>query len=111
MKNLEKLARTFRLPETTTPENLACNWSCTLNFGNKVLLAGYFYSGRNANSYFGAVYEYITDDHTCEGEIRLTAVSDEMFEDYTEEKNIPDNFKKLRKRPSVEKKYRDNYNR
>ena len=62
-------------------DHLACNWSCTLNFGSKVLLAGYFYSGRNANSYFGAVYEYTTDDHTCEGEIRLTAVSDEMFED------------------------------
>ena len=42
MKNLEKLARTFRLPETTTPENLACNWSTTLNFGNKVILAGYY---------------------------------------------------------------------
>ena len=64
-------AKTYRLPETTTPENLACSWSCTLDFGNKVLLAGYYYSGRNANSYYGAVYEYTTDDHTCEGEIRL----------------------------------------
>ena len=74
-------AKTYRLPETTTPENLACSWSCTLDFGNKVLLAGYYYSGRNASSYYGAVYEYTTDDHTCEGEIRLKAVSDEMFAD------------------------------
>ena len=74
-------AKTYRLPETTTPENLACNWSCTLNFGNKVLLAGYFYSGRNANCYFGAVYEYTTNDHPCEGEIKLAAVSNEMFAD------------------------------
>jgi len=81
MKNLETAAKTYRLPTNTTPENLACNWSCTLNFGSKVLLAGYFYSGRNANCYFGAVYEYTTNDHTCEGEIRLAAVSDEMFED------------------------------
>jgi hypothetical protein len=43
-------AKTYRLPETTTPENLACSWSCTLDFGNKVLLAGYYSSGRNANS-------------------------------------------------------------
>ena len=83
-------AKTYRLPETTTPENLACSWSCTLDFGNKVLLAGYYYSGRNANSYYGAVYEYTTDDHTCEGEIRLKAVSDEMFADYTEKMTIPE---------------------
>ena len=51
-----------------------------MNFGDKVLLAGY-YSGRNHNNYFGAVYEYTTADHTCEGEIRLTAVSTEMFAD------------------------------
>ena len=50
-------AKTYRLPETTTPENLECGWNCVLNFGSKVLLAGHFYSGRNQNSYYGAVYE------------------------------------------------------
>ena len=74
-------AKTYRLPETTTPEDLACNWSTTLNFGNKVLLAGHYYSGRGQNSFYGAVYEYTTDDHTCESQIRLTAVSEELFED------------------------------
>lgn len=78
-------AKTYRLPETTTLENLETRFftdSATfLTFGNKILMAGYYYSGRNANSYFGAVYDFTTDDHTCEGEIRLTAVSDEMFKD------------------------------
>ena len=74
-------ARTFHLPETTTPENLACDWRTTLTFGNKVLLAGYHYNGRCQNSYFGAVYTHTNDDLSCEGEIRLTAVSDEFFED------------------------------
>ena len=78
-------AKTYRLPETTTPENLETRFftgsASFLTFGNKTLMAGYYYSGRNANSYFGAVYEFTTDDHTCEGEIRLTAVSDKMFED------------------------------
>ena len=82
---MKNIAKTFRLPETTTPENLETRFftgSATfLTFGNKTLMAGYYYSGRNANSYFGAVYEFTTDDHTCEGEIRLTAVSDKMFED------------------------------
>ena len=71
----------YRLPETTTSENLECRWSCVLNFGSKVLLAGYYYAGPHSNSYFGAVYEYTTDDHTCEGEIRLSKVSEQLFED------------------------------
>ena len=78
---LSKAMRTYRLPETSTPEDLGCGWTCTLNFGDKVLLAGYYYSGIGQNSYYGAVYEYTTQDHTCEGQIRLTKVSDEMFAD------------------------------
>ena len=51
MKNI------YRLPETTTPENLECRFftdSATfLTFGTKTLMAGYYYNGRNANSYYG----------------------------------------------------------
>ena len=78
MKSLSEKMRTYRLPETTTSENLGCAWSTVVDFGNRVLLAGYFYSGPKANSYFAAVYEHTK---TCEGEIRLTAVSDELFPD------------------------------
>ena len=74
-------AKLYRLPEITTPEDLACSWSCTLDFGNKVLLAGHYYSGRNKNSFYGAVYEYTTDDHTCEGAIGLRTASEVEFED------------------------------
>ena len=81
MTNLEKSARTYRLPETTTLENLACSWSCTVNFGDKVLLAGYYYSGKGKPSYFGAVYEHLDDDMSCEGTIGLRAVSNTEFED------------------------------
>jgi len=80
MTNLDKLARTYRLPQTTTPEDLACNWRHTLTFGNKVLLAGYFFRNRE-NSYFAAIYTHTDDDLSCEGEIRLTAVSEEFFPD------------------------------
>ena len=78
---INEAMRTYRLPNPTTPEDLECRWSKVLNFGDKVLLAGYYYNGQNKPSYFGAVYEYTTADHTCEGEIRLTAVSDKMLED------------------------------
>lgn len=80
MTNLEKNARTYRLPETTTSENLECSWSTVIDFGNRVLLAGYYYMPKG-NSYFAAIYEHTTADKTCEGEIRLIAISEELFED------------------------------
>ena len=80
MTNLEKAARAYRLPETSTPENIACGWSCTVNFGKRFLVAGYYYSYKEP-CYYGAVYEYLTDDHTCEGTIGLAAASEVEFED------------------------------
>ena len=74
-------AKAYRLPETTTPEDLEECWSTTLNFGEKFLIAGYYWNGPGQPTYFGATYEFTTDDHTCEGEIRLTAVSEVEFED------------------------------
>ena len=85
MTNLEKKAREHRLLMTTTPENLETAFftssAAFLTFGNKTLMAGYSYQGRGQNSYFAAVYEFATEDHTCEGEIRLTEASEEYFED------------------------------
>ena len=79
MKN-ENLKNRYRLPETTTPEDLGCNWSTILNFGNHVILAG-FYFANGRNNYFGAVFTFTTTDHTCEGEIRLEKVSESLFSD------------------------------
>ena len=78
---IKEALRTYRLPETTTPEDLGCRWSTILTFGDKVLLAGSYYNGARKPSYFGAVYEFTTDDHTCEGQIRLAAASEVAFED------------------------------
>ena len=81
MSEMTKRAETYRLPNPTTPEDLECRWSKTLTFGNKVILAGYFYNGMNKPSYFGAVYEFLTEDTTCEGMIGLKEVSGIDFED------------------------------
>ena len=78
---LNTLKTRYRLPETTTPEDLGCNWSTVLNFGNHVLLAGYYYAGPNKNNYFGAIFTFTTADHTCEGEIKLEKISTEMYPD------------------------------
>ena len=71
----------IRLPNPTTPEDLECRWSKVLNFGDKVLLAGYYYNGKNKPCYFGAVYEHLDDDLSCEGTIGLRSASEVAFED------------------------------
>ena len=78
---INEAMRTYRLPNPTTPEDLECRWSKILNFGDKVILAGYYYNGKNKPCYFGATYEYLTDDTTYEGTIGLRAVSEVEFED------------------------------
>ena len=74
----------YRLPDATTPENLEMklmnNLGTILTFGDRILAVGYFYDS-NGRSYYGAVYRFTTEDHTCEGDIKLVSVSDETFID------------------------------
>lgn len=81
MSALESLAKKYRLPNRTTTEGLELYWSNVLCFGGNVLLAGYYYEYGNAHHYFGAIYEFLSDDHTCEGEIGLRSISDLAFDD------------------------------
>ena len=78
---INEAMKTYRLPNHTTPEELECRWSKLLTFGEKVLIAGYFYNGKNKPCYFGAAYEFLTKDHSCEGAIKLSAASEVDFED------------------------------
>ena len=77
--------RKYRLANPSTPEDLEMRFSGmdgkVLNFGDKVLLAGYYYNGKNKPCYFGATYEFLSDDHSCEGTIGLSAASAVEFED------------------------------
>ena len=43
--------------------------------------AGYYYNGKGKPCYFGAVYEHLDDDLSCEGTIGLRAASEVAFED------------------------------
>lgn len=78
---INEAMKKYRLPNTTTPEDLECRWSRILTFGDKIVMAGHFYNGMNKPCYFGAVYEFLTDDRTCEGMIGLRAASGVEFED------------------------------
>ena len=78
---IKEAMRTYRLPNPTTAEDLGCRWSHVLNYGDRVLLAGYYYNGAKKPSYFAAVYEHLDEDKSCEGAIGLKAVSDVEFLD------------------------------
>ena len=71
----------YRLPNPTTPEDLETRWSKVLTFGDTVVMAGNYYNGMNKPCFFGATYEFLTADHTCEGAIGLRAASEVEFED------------------------------
>lgn len=78
---INEAMKTYRLPNPTCQEDLESRWSKVLRFGDKVLLAGHYYNGAGRPSFYGAVYEYLTDDTSCEGAIGLRAASGVEFED------------------------------
>ena len=77
--------RKYRLQSPSTPEDLEMRFSGMdgkiLTFGDRVLVAGYFYNGPGEPSYFAATYEHLDDDLSCEGTVGLRAVSEVEFED------------------------------
>ena len=73
MSKMTERARTYRLPNPTTPEDLECRWSKTF--------AGHYWNGAGKPSYYGAVYEFLTEDTGCEAEIGLREVSGVDFMD------------------------------
>ena len=77
---INEAMKTYRLPNPTTSEDLGWSWSHILNFGDKVLLAGHYYQ-HNKPCWYGAVYERLDDDMSCEGAIGLRAVSEVEFTD------------------------------
>ena len=83
MTKISSKAGVLRLPENSTPEELESSFQYAkfLHFGKYLLMAGYRHNGLNENSYYGAVYEFKTENRGCEDEIRLVEVSDEFFAD------------------------------
>ena len=82
---IKEAMKTYRLLNPASQEDLEMRFSGmdgkVLTFGDRIFLAGYYYNGKGQPSYFGATYEYLSDDHTCEGAIGLRAVSDLIHED------------------------------
>ena len=73
----------YNLKEITTTEELQMRMSgggAVINFGDRILIAGYTYN-RNGNCYYGAIYRFTTADHSIEGEVKLESISEETFAD------------------------------
>ena len=81
MSKMIELAKEFRLPLRSTPEDLGCDWETVLRYGDRILLAGHWYNP-DGKSWIAAVYEYLDDDATeCDDMIGIREVSAERFED------------------------------
>lgn len=61
---MKTTTNTYRLPQTTTPEELEMNGIRILNFGDQVLLAGHCFS-KGKDYWYGAAYTFTTKNHTC----------------------------------------------
>ena len=76
--------RTYRLQSPSTPEDLEARfWGMDgkmLTFADKVVITGYYYNGPGKPCYYGAVYQWLGEDHSCEGAVGLREVSDVEFE-------------------------------
>lgn len=74
----------YRLPNPSTPEDLEMRFSGmdgkVLNFGDTVLVAGYYWNGPGNPNYFAATYEYLDEGkRDCESAVGLRAVSEVEF--------------------------------
>ena len=81
---INEATRAYRLPNPTTLEDLEGRFSGMdgkmLTFSDKVVITGYYWNGPGKPCYYGAVYEWLGEDHSCEGAVGLREVSDVEFE-------------------------------
>ena len=83
----EEAIKKFRLRLRETPEALEMRYSCgdgaTIEYGDKVLVAGYYFDGIGRPPYFGAIYEALVDGEPVDAEtdLELLDISAEFFWD------------------------------
>ena len=78
---IAKAREQLRLPNPATQEGLEERWETVLTYGDKVIMAGYYYTGIGCTNYFAAIYEHLDDDTSAEGLLGLQAVSEVEHED------------------------------
>ena len=71
----------FRLPCHATEEELSDSWNHVIRFGNNVIVAGYYFNGSGAPSYFACFYECTEKEFSCEAMLECVWCSDVQYED------------------------------
>lgn len=74
------LAEKYKIPTMATPEDLELRWGKVVTYGERIILVGRCFH-TDGHCYFAAIYEFLEDDHSCEGFIGLIEVSKERFID------------------------------
>lgn len=81
MSKMIELAKEYRLPLKSTPEDLEVDWDTVLQYGDRILLAGHWYNP-DGKSWIAAVYEFLDDNATdCDDFIEIREVAAERFTD------------------------------
>lgn len=87
LPEMQKLMQKYRLPKKTTFEDLESqiktffNKSVIVNFGEHILIAGFFPT-KGKEPYYVATYEYdSTDKHAIDDPIHLASISTTKFSD------------------------------
>ena len=81
MSKMIELAKEYRLPLKSTPEDLECDWETVLRYGDRILLAGHWYNP-DGKSWIAAVYEFLDDYATAEEDfLGVREISSERFTD------------------------------
>ena len=81
MQEIEMTRETFRLPTITTQEQLESRFHFVLKFGDRILLAGYYYIGQHSADWYAASYRFTGPGRSCEDTVVLERISDQFFED------------------------------
>ena len=81
MEKLEMTQETFHLLTIATQERLEERFHVVVKFGDRVILAGHYYTGEHSPSWYSAVYRFTGPGRSCEDTIALWRISDQFFED------------------------------
>ena len=81
--NMEELKRKYWLVNPDTPEDLETRrpFAKVLKYGDKIMMTDSFFNGFNNPSYFVVIYDFLTEDHSCEGLMEISMINEELFID------------------------------
>ena len=82
---LQEKAKAYHMPMMSTPEDLESRYlehdDTILKYGDRILIASYYWSGPGEGPWVAAVYEFLQESQDVDDEVGLRTISEERFED------------------------------